>query len=111
MKDDFEVSIIGLSAGHRTNHMLPKVKLGGDMIGGIEILFLAMVTFVGGHFILGQPKIRSTIVARVGEKGFQGMFIIVLHCSAPYRTLAADRLDQLDPQPRRPDFRRTPCSR
>ena len=32
------------------------------MISGIEGMFLAVITFVGSHFVLGHPNIRALVV-------------------------------------------------
>jgi uncharacterized membrane protein len=47
------------------------------MTGTIEALFLAVVAFVGGHFVLGLPTLRSTLVERVGEAPFKGVYALV----------------------------------
>jgi uncharacterized membrane protein len=40
-------------------------------------LSLAMLGFVGGHFLLSHPPIRSKLVAAVGEKVFLGAYSLI----------------------------------
>ncbi|TCS71507.1 putative membrane protein [Sulfuritortus calidifontis] len=37
-------------------------------------LALAMLGFVGGHFLLSYPPLRSALIARLGEKPFQAIY-------------------------------------
>lgn len=39
-------------------------------------LILAMIAFVGTHFLLSHP-LRAPLVAKIGDKGFQGLYSIV----------------------------------
>lgn len=39
-------------------------------------LVLAMVAFVGTHFLMSHP-LRAPLVAKIGEKGFQGLYSVV----------------------------------
>jgi uncharacterized membrane protein len=59
----------------------------------IELLLAALV-FTGGHFLLSSTRLRDILVARLGEKGFLGLFslsaliafgwLIVSYIRAPY---------------------------
>lgn len=44
------------------------------MIGTIDGLILATIAFVGGHFLLASPSIRTRLVAQFGERGFAGVY-------------------------------------
>ena len=37
-------------------------------------LTLAVLAFVGGHFLLSSPPVRGPVVARVGEPAFSGIY-------------------------------------
>jgi hypothetical protein len=37
-------------------------------------LTLAVLAFVGGHFLLSSPPVREPVVARVGEPAFSGIY-------------------------------------
>ena len=39
-------------------------------------VLIAAIAFVGSHFLLSHP-LRAPIVARVGEKGFLGIYSLV----------------------------------
>jgi uncharacterized membrane protein len=41
-------------------------------------LFLAMLGFVAGHFLLSAPPLRDRLVAAVGEKAFLGVYSLVM---------------------------------
>lgn len=41
------------------------------MIGTTEGLLLAVVSFVGGHFILSSIQVRGRVIAMLGEAGFR----------------------------------------
>jgi uncharacterized membrane protein len=43
---------------------------------GIGMLALASVTFVGTHFLMSHP-LRAPLVARLGERGFTGLYSLV----------------------------------
>ncbi|MBM86300.1 MAG: NnrU protein [Rhodospirillaceae bacterium] len=58
------------------------------MISGIEGMFLAVITFVGSHFVLGHPNIRALVVDRFGENGFKTIFTLVA-AAALFWVLAA----------------------
>jgi uncharacterized membrane protein len=47
------------------------------MIGTIDDLILATSVFVGGHFLLSSPPIRSPLAARLGERGFAGLYSVL----------------------------------
>lgn len=49
-------------------------------------LFIAMLGFVGGHFLLSAPALRSRLVAALGEKVFLGIYSLV---SVAFLTWAA----------------------
>jgi uncharacterized membrane protein len=44
------------------------------MTGTLGWLALAMVAFVGGHFLLSSPAVRGPLVARLGEGPFLGLY-------------------------------------
>lgn len=41
------------------------------MIGTMQALFLAVVAFVGGHFILSSVAVRHGIIKAIGQNGFR----------------------------------------
>ena len=43
---------------------------------GIGMLALASITFVGTHFLMSHP-LRATMVAKLGERGFAGVYSLV----------------------------------
>ncbi len=44
-------------------------------------LALAMLGFVGGHFLLSHPPLRTPLVARLGPRGFQAVYsLLALAC-------------------------------
>ncbi len=47
------------------------------MTGTLTALLLAMVGFVGGHFLLSWPPVRSRLVAALGEKPFLAAYSLV----------------------------------
>jgi uncharacterized membrane protein len=47
------------------------------MIGTIDDLILATVAFVGGHFLLSSPAVRSRLIAQLGERRFAGVYSAV----------------------------------
>ena len=44
-------------------------------------LFLATFAFVGGHFIIAGTALRPALVQRLGEKGYQGLFSLLMLCA------------------------------
>ena len=58
------------------------------MTGTIEALFLAVAVFVGGHFLLGLPRIRTALVVRIGENPFKGVFSLISAASFTWMLLA-----------------------
>ena len=44
------------------------------MSGTLAALVLAVLAFVGGHFLLSSPPVRGALVARLGERGFTGAY-------------------------------------
>jgi uncharacterized membrane protein len=48
------------------------------MAAGLIPLLVVIVLFVGGHFLLSSTPLRAQIVARVGERGFAGLFSVVM---------------------------------
>lgn len=48
------------------------------MIGTLDGLFLACVTFVGAHLILSSGPIRDPLVAKFGERHFSGLYSILV---------------------------------
>lgn len=47
------------------------------MTGTLNALLLAVVVFVGGHFLLSGAPLRQTLVRRLGEQGFRGFYSLV----------------------------------
>lgn len=58
------------------------------MTGSMEALFLAVLGFVGGHFVLGLPAIRSQLVERIGEGPFKGVFALLSAATFTWMLLA-----------------------
>ncbi len=48
------------------------------MTGTLTALFLAMLAFVGGHFLLSAPPLRSKLVAIAGEGAFAGIYSVLM---------------------------------
>jgi len=48
------------------------------MTGTLTALFLAMLAFVGGHFVLSAPPVRQRLVGAMGEKGFSAAFSLLM---------------------------------
>jgi uncharacterized membrane protein len=70
------------------------------MTGTIEALFLAVVAFVGGHFLLGLPGIRAMLVDWIGENPFRGLFSVVSAASFTWMLLAFDAAPRIEIWPR-----------
>jgi len=47
------------------------------MTGNLLALFVAMAGFVGGHFLLSWPPVRSRLVNVLGERPFLGVYALV----------------------------------
>jgi uncharacterized membrane protein len=47
------------------------------MTGTLLALFAAMAGFVGGHFLLSWPPVRSRLVSALGERPFLGVYALV----------------------------------
>lgn len=70
------------------------------MIGTMQALFLAVVAFVGGHFILSSVAVRHGIIKAIGQNGFRLLYsglalatlawIIVAYRAAPVLGLWPD---------------------
>jgi uncharacterized membrane protein len=48
------------------------------VLNGVGWLFLAMFAFVGGHFFLSWPPVRSRIVERIREPAFAGAYSLLM---------------------------------
>jgi uncharacterized membrane protein len=48
------------------------------MTGTITAVFLAMLAFVGGHFLLSWAPLRGALVARLGERVFAGVYSVLM---------------------------------
>jgi uncharacterized membrane protein len=70
------------------------------MTGTIEALFLAVVVFVGGHFLLGLPRIRAAMVERIGENPFKGVFSLISAAEFTWMLLAYDAAPRIEIWPR-----------
>jgi uncharacterized membrane protein len=65
----------------------------GRMVGTVQALFMAVVVFVGGHFILSSVAVRQGLIKAAGVKGFRLLYsalaiaalvwIIVAYGAAP----------------------------
>lgn len=47
------------------------------MTGSIEMLVLAVGSFVGGHFLLSSTGVRTAVVRNLGEAGFRAVYSVV----------------------------------
>jgi uncharacterized membrane protein len=94
------VGVVNLRAGTRNeNAAFGKPT----MTGSIESLFLAVILFVGGHFVLGFPAIRAAMVDRIGENPFKGLFSLVSAASFTWMLLAYGAAPRVDVWPN-PDW-------
>jgi uncharacterized membrane protein len=57
----------------------------------LVLLLVAMVLFVGGHFLLSSTPLRARLVAVVGERGFAGAFSVVMIALLVWVILAYSR--------------------
>ena len=57
------------------------------MMGSIGWVVAAAVAFVGTHFLLSHP-LRSGVVARIGEKGFLGVYSLVAFATIIWLAMA-----------------------
>lgn len=60
------------------------------MIGTLTAVFWAMLAFVGGHFLLSWPRVRSRVASAMGERGFSAaysglMVLLLVWVVASYR--------------------------
>ena len=53
----------------------------------MEMVLIAAVAFVGTHFLLSHP-LRRPIVARLGERGFAGVYVLVAFATLGWVILA-----------------------
>ena len=51
-------------------------------------LGVAAAIFVGGHFLLSSTPLRRTLVARIGEQPFRGLFSLVALASIVWMSMA-----------------------
>lgn len=70
------------------------------MTGTIEALFLAVLVFVGGHFFLGLPRIRTALVERIGENPFKGLFSLISAAGFTWMLLAYGAAPRVEIWPR-----------
>jgi uncharacterized membrane protein len=47
------------------------------MTGTLNALLVAVVVFVGGHFLLSGAPLRQTLIGRLGEQGFRGFYSLI----------------------------------
>jgi|TARA_B100000315_G_scaffold259652_1_gene316521 uncharacterized membrane protein len=47
------------------------------MTGTLSHLLIATLAFVGGHFVMSSAPVRDPLVAKIGERGFTGVFSLV----------------------------------
>ena len=67
------------------------------MTGSLDLLFAAVVVFVGSHFLLGWPHIRAALIEQIGANWFRNVFsltagvsmvwMILAYADAPYVTV------------------------
>ncbi len=48
------------------------------MTGTLTALLLAMLAFVGGHFVLSAPPVRGKLTALLGERAFAGVYSLLM---------------------------------
>jgi uncharacterized membrane protein len=48
------------------------------MTGTLTALLLAMLAFVGGHFVLSAPPLRTKLIAALGERVFAGAYSLLM---------------------------------
>lgn len=48
------------------------------MTGTLTALFLAVLAFVGGHFLLSWPPLRGKLAGRLGEPFFAGLYSLLM---------------------------------
>jgi uncharacterized membrane protein len=48
------------------------------MLGSLNALFAATVLFVGGHFVLSSPPVRSFLVDRLGPRRFRALYSVLV---------------------------------
>ena len=48
------------------------------MTGTITAVFVAMLAFAGGHFLLSWAPVRAAIVARIGERVFAALYSVLM---------------------------------
>jgi uncharacterized membrane protein len=58
------------------------------MTASIVALFLAQLGFVGGHFLLSHPPVRTKLVARLGEAGFSAGYSLIMAAFLVWTVLA-----------------------
>lgn len=46
------------------------------MTGTLQFLLVAVVTFVGGHFVLASLPVRQALIGMIGGKGFRVLFSV-----------------------------------
>jgi uncharacterized membrane protein len=51
-------------------------------------LALAILAFVGGHFLLSSPPVRGPVAARVGERAFSGIYSALMLAAFVYMVAA-----------------------
>src|SRR5574341_2398547 len=54
------------------------MALGPIMTGTVTAVFLAMLAFVGGHFLLSWAPVRAAVVARIGERAFAAVDSVLM---------------------------------
>ncbi len=48
------------------------------MTGTLTALFVSMLSFVGGHFLLSWPTLRERLIARLGQGPFTGLYSLLM---------------------------------
>ena len=67
-------------------------------MSGVGLLALASAIFVGTHFLLSHP-LRSALIARLGEKGFAGLYSLVALAAFGWMIWAYPAASAEAPQP------------
>ena len=58
------------------------------MTGSVEMLVLAVGCFVGGHFALSSVKVRTALIAALGENGFRAVYSLVAVAALVWTVMA-----------------------
>src|SRR3954453_6124664 len=62
----------------RLRRINPTRENEGSMTGSLTALLLAMLAFVGGHFVLSAPPVRGRLTGQLGERIFAGVYSLLM---------------------------------